>query len=103
MVERYLVVCGPHKRVPVSVYLLTPCQLLVGRVLLSNRNVCTVTTPLPCARCSIQCEFVGIRPKLNFSGLVAMALHNGLAGEAPAGEQMEIKTSCSGRGHLAMR
>lgn len=77
--------------VPVSVYLLTPCQLLVERDLFRNRNVCTMTTPLSCTRCSIQCEFVGIRPKLTFSGLAVMVLQDRLAGEATAGEQMETE------------
>lgn len=102
LVGRYLVICGPQ-RVPVSVYLLTPCQFLVGRHLLGNRNVCTMTTPLSCARCSIQCEFVGIRPKLNFSGSVAMVLPNGLSREESAGEHMETQRSHCGRGCLAMR
>lgn len=96
LVGRYLVLCGPQ-RVPVFIYLLTPCQLLVGR------NVCTMTTPLSCARCSIQCEFVGIRPKLNFSGSVAMVLHNGLSGEASAEVHMETKRSHCAMGCLAMR
>lgn len=89
--------------VPMSVYLLTPCQLLVERDLFRNRNVCTRTTPLSCTRSSIQFEFLGIRPKLTFSGLVVMVLQDGLAGEATAGEQMETKRSHSGRGHLVMR
>lgn len=81
LVGRFLVICGPQ-RLPGPIYLLTPCQLLVGRDLLRNRNVCTMTTPLSCAGCSIQCEFVGMRPKLNFSGSVAMVLQNELSGEA---------------------
>lgn len=89
--------------VSVFVYLLTSCQLLVERDLLRNRNVFTTTTPLSCARCSIQCEFVGFRPKLNFSGWVVMILQDGLAEEATAGEQMETKRRHSGRGLLAMR
>lgn len=89
--------------VPVSVYLLTPCQLLVERDLLRDRNVCTMTSLLSCTRCSIQCEFVGIRPMLTFSGLVVMVLQDGFAGEATAGEQMETKRSHSGRGRLAMK
>lgn len=102
LVGRYLVICGPQ-RGPVSVYLLTPCQHLVGRDLLGNRNVCTMSTPTSRARCSIQCEFVGIRPQLNFSSSVAMFLDNGLSGKVSAGKHTGTQRSHCGTGCLAMR